>query len=262
MIPLRRRLAGLALLACAALAAAPSAAPGAPKVAVAAAANLVFALDALHAAFRAEAPDTVLTVTTGASGNLYAQIAHGAPFDVFLSADTEYPEQAVAAGLAPRASLRVFATGRLVLWTIRTDLDVADLAGVVRAPGVKRLALAQPRTAPYGRAAVAALEHLGLQAAAQPKLVLGESISQAAQFVETGSADAGFVALSLVRSPRLAGVGRWHEVPPAAYAGVSLAHAGVLTQRGARNPAAQAYLEFLSRPAAQKILRDFGYAPP
>lgn len=262
-------------------------ATAAERVSVAAAANLVHALEALHAEFKRAAPDVRLTSATGASGSLFAQIQNGAPFDVFLSADTDYPLRLVQAGHGERASLQTFATGRLVLWTSRADLEawggmglptregrptgqetratpaaIDDLAAVLRDARVKKIAIAQPRTAPYGRAAEAVLERIGVLQEARGKLVVGESISQTAQFVETGNADAGFVALSLVRSPRLAGKGRWIEVPAELYANVPLDHAAVLTKRGAANPAARRYLEFLRSEAAKKILRDFGYGVP
>lgn len=233
-----------------------------PRLTVAAAANLAHAAEALHAEFRRTAPDVALTVSLGASGSLFAQIVHGAPFDVFLSADTEYPQRLVADGHGDAASLRTFATGRLVFWTLRADLDLSDLAAAVRHPSVRRLALAQPRTAPYGRAAQAALEKLGVWSAAQPKLVLGESIAQTAQFVETRNADAGLIALSLVHAPRLTQRGHWRELPPELHAAVPLDHAVVLTRRGATNPAARRYLDFLASAPAKKILRDFGYAVP
>lgn len=235
----------------------PSARPA--SVSVAAAANLVFALEALHAEFKRAHPDVTLTTATGASGSLYAQIKNGAPFDVFLSADTEYPNQIVAAGLGDVATLQTFATGRLVAWTMRKGVDLSNLTAAVRDPAVKKIALAQPKTAPYGRAAQATLEKLGLWQDAQAKLVRGESISQTTQFVETGNADFGFIAMSVVTSPRLKGKGRWVEIPPEDYAEVPLDHAAVLTTRGAANPAAKSYLEFLGRDAAKKILREFGY---
>ncbi|MEY2879910.1 MAG: hypothetical protein RLZZ15_2290 [Verrucomicrobiota bacterium] len=232
------------------------------KLALAAAGNFTFALEALSAEFRKTAPSTVVTTAVGASGTLFAQIQNGAPFDVFLSADTDYPRRLVAGGFGDAASLRTFATGRLVLWTLRPDLNLEDLAAVVRDPGVKKIALTQPATAPYGRAAQAVLAQLGLSAVAQPKLVLGENVTQTAQFVATRNADVGFIALALVRAPTLANRGRWVDVPPALHASVSLDHAAVLTLRGATNPAARAFLEFLTGDAAQKILRDFGYAVP
>jgi molybdate transport system substrate-binding protein len=237
-------------------------AAGHSSVSIAAAANFVYALDALNSEFKRHHAAIRVTSTTGASGSLFAQITNGAPFDVFLSADTDYPEQLVAAGLGLRSTQRVFATGRIVAWTIHDDLDLQDLARMIRLPSVKKIALAQPRNAPYGRAAQSALEVLGLWHDAQPKLVFGESIAQAAQFVETGNADLGFVALSFVLSPRLAKQGQWQEIPPEWYEGTSLDHAALLTTRGAANPAARRYLEFLGSDAAKKILRDFGYGVP
>jgi molybdate transport system substrate-binding protein len=229
------------------------------KVSIAAAANLVYALDALNAEFKRSAPEISVSSTTGASGSLFAQIKNGAPFDVFLSADRDYPKQAVAAGLGDATTLRTFATGRLVLWTTQGEIDVTDVDTALRSARIKKIAIAQPKSAPYGRAAQATLEKLGAWERVQPKLVFGESISQTAQFVETGNADVGFVAMSLVLSPKLTNKGRWHEVSPELYANVSLDHAGVLTTRGTKNPAAKQYLEFLASDAARKILREFGY---
>jgi molybdate transport system substrate-binding protein len=232
------------------------------SLSVAAAANLAYVLEALNAEFKKTAPDVTLTTTTGASGSLFAQLKHGAPFDVFLSADTDYPRQVIAAKLGDAATLRTFATGRLAFWTMRSDLDLKDIAAAIRDARVKKIAIAQPKTAPYGRAAQAALEKLGAWGAAQRKLVVGESITQTAQFVETGNADAGFVALSLVSSPKLAHKGRWTEVPPELYSSVPLDHAVVLTTRGAKNPAAGRFLEFLASDAAKKILREHAYNVP
>jgi molybdate transport system substrate-binding protein len=228
-----------------------------PKVAIAAAANLVYVLDALNAAYARTAPGTAVTVATGASGSLFAQIGNGAPFDVFLSADTDYPRRLVEAHQADAGSLRTFAVGRMVLWTTNPRLELATVADAVRDPAVKKIAIANPQTAPYGRAAREALEKLGCWTQVQSKLVMGESISQTAQFVETGNADLGFVALSIVLSPQLKERGRWIEVPASLHA--PLDHAAVLTNRGAQNPEARRYLEFLRSEPAQKILREFGY---
>lgn len=236
------------------------AARAADKISVAAASNLVYALDALTAGFAQAAPEVAVTTATGASGSLVAQIKNGAPFDVFLSADLDYPRALVASGHADAASLTTFAIGRLVLWTTKPGLAVTDIAATVRQPAVRKLAIANVDTAPYGRAARQALEKLGAWGDARPKLVVGENITQTAQFVETGNADAGFVALSLVLSPQLRERGRWLEVPAALYA--PLAQGAVLTTRGAANPAARKYLAFLSSDAAKKILRDFGYGVP
>src|SRR5687768_9385719 len=147
----------------------PAVAGNSPSVSIAAAANLVYAMDALNAAFKRGEPGIAVNATSGASGNLFAQIKNGAPFDLFLSADTEYPEQIVAAKLGEASTLRVFARGRLAVWTLRSDIDVANLAGVVRSPSVRKIAIAQPRVAPYGRAAQAALRHAGVWHEAEPK---------------------------------------------------------------------------------------------
>ncbi|GAB1488098.1 molybdate ABC transporter substrate-binding protein [Opitutaceae bacterium] len=232
----------------------------ASTLSVAAASNLVYALDELNAAFRRSAPDVTLTSATGASGSLVAQIGNGAPFDVFLSADLDYPQALIKSGQAMHESLVTFAVGRLAIWTIKDGVNVSSLAAVTTDSAVRRIAIAQVETAPYGRAARQALDKEGLWTSIQPKLVTGENITQTAQFVETGNADAGFVALSLVLSPRLKDQGRWTEVPAHLYA--PLDQGAVITKRGAANPAAARYLEFLRGPEARKILERFGYGVP
>lgn len=227
---------------------------------VAAAANLVYALEALNAEFRSEEPGLTLTSATGASGGLVAQISHGAPFDVFLSADRSYSDALIKAGQADAKTLKVFALGRLVLWTKREGISLSDVGSLVRSPLVRKLAIANADTAPYGRAAEQALKALGAWDDAAPKLVVGENISQAAQFVETGNADAGFVALSIVVSPNLKAKGRWVEVAANLYD--PLEQCAVVTAHGASNPAAILYVAFLGGPAAQRILGEFGYGIP
>ncbi len=229
-------------------------------VSVAAASNFVYALDDLAAAFQRTASDVELSLVTGASGNLVAQIRHGARCDVFLSADREYPEALIASGHAERSSFTVFAIGRLVLWTTRTSLPFESVPDVVRDSTVRKLAIAHPDTAPYGRAALQVLEAFDLKRSATPKIVIGENITQTAQFVETGHADAGFVALSLVQSPRLKNRGRWLEIPPGLH--LPLEHAAVLTTRGATNSAARRFLAFLHSEPAREILQRHGYALP
>jgi molybdate transport system substrate-binding protein len=256
------RLAILAALAAAALQC-PARARGSDNpgtLSVAAAANLVYALDALDAEFAKAAPVVVVTSATGASGSLVAQIEHGAPYDVFLSADADFPRALAKAGQADAGSISAFAVGRLVLWTTEAGIDVSDISAAVRSPSVKRLAIANVATAPFGRAAKEALQRLGAWDDARPKLVIGENISQAAQFVGTGNADAGFVALSIVVSPKLRDKGRWTEVPAGLYG--PLDQCAVITAHGATNPAAARYIAFLHSAAAQAILREFGYGIP
>jgi len=229
-------------------------------VSIAGAANLSFALDALNAAFGQAHPEVALTSMTAASGDIVAQVEHGAPYDVFLSADLRFPQVLASAGQADPKSLVDFATGQLVLWTTRPDVALTDVAAVVGNPEVRKLAIANPATAPFGRAAAQALRKLGLSSEAAPKLVVGESIAQTTQFVATGNADAGFVALSVVLAPKLKGKGHYLEIPAGLYD--SLDQGAILTRHGSQNPAARLYLEFLQGPAARRILQNFGYRLP
>lgn len=234
--------------------------PAAESIAVAAAANLVYVIEPLNAEFAKVRSDVAVRVEIGASGNLVAQIKNGAPYDVFLSADTAFPQKLMQAGGAQSSSLVTFAMGKLVLWTTKPGLELSSIESAVRSKMVEKIAIANPGTAPYGRATEEALAKLGLSDVAKPKLVFGENITQTAQFVSTGNADAGFVALSLVLSPNLKEKGRWIEVPGALYS--PIAQAGVLTTRGATNAAARQYLEFLTSPAARKVFAQFGYGLP
>lgn len=229
-------------------------------VSVAAAANLVYALDALNAAFRAAEPAVDVTVATGTSGNLVAQITHGAPYDVFLSADLDYPQALIAAGEADGPSLTEFARGRLVLWAVDPTLPLDSITAGVTDPRVRSVAVTNVESAPYGRAAKQTLEKLALWPTLSRRLVYGENVSQTAQFVESGTADVGFVALSLVLSPRLQSRGRWIPVPEELHA--PLTQGAVLTRRGRSNPAAARYLAFLRSDAAREVLLRFGYAIP
>ncbi len=229
-------------------------------VSIAAASDLVFCLEDLHAEFAKTEPAVALTVVTGSSGNFFAQIKNGAPFDVFLSADLRYPRELGAAGAADPGTITLYAIGQLVLWTKRPDLDLADFAALVRSPLVQKFAIANPAHAPYGRAAQQVLEKLGVWADAQPKLVLGENIAQTAQFVQTGNADAGIVALSLVLAPALRATGRWVEISAALHE--PLEQAAVLTKRGAANPVAVRYLAFLRSPVARVTFERHGFRLP
>jgi molybdate transport system substrate-binding protein len=235
-------------------------AAAAPSVAVAAASDLVFCLEPLHAEFSRQEPGITLRVATGSSGNFFAQIQHGAPYDVFLSADLRYPRELIAAGAAAPASLTLYGIGRIVLWTRSPGPEPALTKAGVLDPRLRRFALAQPAHAPYGRAAQEALEHLGAWRDLQARIVLGENVAQVGQFLATGSADAGIVALSLVLAPRMQGIGRWVEIPAAWH--TPLEQAAVLTVRGADNPAATRYLQFLRSAPARAIFERFGFRLP
>lgn len=232
----------------------------AANVTIAAAANLVYILESLKTEFKAAHPDIILETVTGASGNLFAQTKGGAPFDVFLSADVEYPRKLIEAGLADSQTLTIFARGRLVFWSSHPLGKIPDLAATLRDPQMKKIALANPQTAPYGRAAQQVLERLGEWKPDSGRWVYGENISQTAQFIESGNADGGFIALSLVLSPRLKGKAAYIEIPESWHE--PLHHAGVITEHGKDNAEARLFLSFLREPAARRVFVSFGYAVP
>jgi molybdate transport system substrate-binding protein len=229
----------------------------AEPLSVAAASDLVFCLEELNAVFREAHPGVALKSSTGASGSLFAQIQNGAPFDVFLSADIRYPRELIKAGLAEEKSLQIYAIGHLVVWTNTAGVDVSGGLKALTAPSVQKIAIANPEHAPYGRAAKAALEEAALWDKVKDRLVFGENIAQTAQFIETGNADAGIVALSLVMSPRLAKTGRWTPVP--AEMSPRLEQAAVLTKRGRSNPTAARYLAFLASEEARAVFDRYGF---
>ncbi|MFZ9682839.1 MAG: molybdate ABC transporter substrate-binding protein [Cephaloticoccus sp.] len=229
---------------------------GAEPLRVAAAANLSTVMPELVAAFSAEAPDVRVETSFGASGSLVAQIRHGAPYAVFLSADLDYPRALVAAGEAEARSLITFARGRLAFWA-PAPAD-GDLTAQLRAS--RKIAIANPAIAPYGRAAEQTLTKLGMLPEMRSRLVIGENIGQTAQFVDSGNADAGFVALSVLLTGNRATRGRhwvieesWHE---------PLAQGAVITRRGLGQPAAAQFLAFLASDAARKVFARHGYAVP
>lgn len=221
---------------------------------VAVAANFTEPAKAISAAFTA-ATGRRVALSFGSSGQFYAQMTHGAPYEVFLSADAERPQKAEQAGLTVPGSRFTYAVGRLVLYSKTPGL--VDAKGAVLARGrFQKLAIADPQAAPYGLAAVQTMQKLGVWTAVQPKLVQGASITQAYQFVATGAAELGFVALSeVVDAP---GGSRW-IVPETLHA--PIAQQAVLLKTGQNDPTARAFLDFLKSPPARAIIRRFGYAP-
>jgi len=230
----------------------------ADEVSVAAAADLTYCLPAINAAFEKANPGVKVKTTFGSSGNFFAQIKSGAPFDVFLSADIQYPLALEKAGMAGDA--QVYAKGRLALWTMNAGLDVSKGLAMLSGTEVKRVAIANPDHAPYGGAAKAALTHEGLWDAVSPKLVYGENIAQTAQFAQTGNADAGLVALSLVMAPSMAGKGHYFEIPADEYPAID--QAAVVTRAGSGKGLAEAYVAYLKSSEARKILEQFGFQLP
>lgn len=245
---------GAALIALAAALAAPA---SAAEARIAAAANFIEPAREL-AQRAARASGHTMTLSAGSTGKFYAQIRSGAPFDVLLSADDTTPARLEAERLAVPGTRRTYAVGRLVLWSATNGL-VDDKGQVLREGGFARLAIANPRLAPYGAAAKAAMEKLGVWQALEGKVVQGENIAQTFQFVASGNAELGFVALSqLARRTQDAG-SRW-LVPASLHA--PLRQEAVLLAHGERNPAAREFLRYLESPAARQLIRSYGYELP
>ena len=224
----------------------------AAEVKVAAAANFTEPAKEIAARFKARTGHDA-SLSFGASGQFYTQIANGAPFEVFLSADRERPEKAEAEGLGVAGSRFTYAVGRLVLFS-KTPGLVDGKGAVLKSGRFQKLAIADPKTAPYGVAAVETLKKLGLYDALSPKLVQGTSITQAYQFIDTGAAELGFVALSQVVA--LKGGSRW-VVPAADHTPID--QQAVLLKTGAANPAATAFMAFLKGAEAKAIIKTYGY---
>jgi molybdate transport system substrate-binding protein len=225
------------------------------KVAIAAAADLNFALEEVSREFRAAHPHVDLAIAYGSSGNFYAQIRNQAPFDVFLSADVEYPRKLVEDGIGVRGSLFVYAVGRIVVWVPASS--PLDPATALQAASVRHVAIANPRHAPYGRAAETALRSLGLYDGVAGKLVLGENIAQTLEFIQSGAADVGVVALSLALAPPVRGQGRYWEVPAEAYPKIE--QGGLILKD---STPAREFRAFLMAAGARRILSRYGFSLP
>lgn len=223
----------------------------AAEVNAAVAANFTQPAEALGKAFTEKTGDTV-TFSFGATGGLYTQISQGAPFEVFLAADDERPALAVTEGLGVAGTVFTYAVGKLALYS--PMLDLSDGAAVLAAGDFQHLAIAALATAPYGAAAVEVIDRLRLTASLAPRLVTGENISQTLQFVESGNAELGFVALSQVAGKPASQV--W-LVPAEHYAPIR--QDAVLLKAGEDNPAARAFLDFLRSDEARAIIEAYGY---
>jgi len=232
------------------------------KLTVAAAADLQFALPDILRQFHAVYPRAEVSAVYGSSGNFYSQIPNGAPFDLFLSADIQYPRQLAQQGLAIPDSLFTYAVGRIAVWApAASALDVERLRmHALESDSVKHVAIANPLHAPYGRAAEAALKSLGVYDRVAPKLVLGENIAQTLEFVQSGAAEAGIVALSLVLAPAVQGQGRYWEIPLDAYPRIEQGGAILAHARGSQ--AAARLRAFLLDAPGRRILKQYGFYLP
>jgi len=230
------------------------------KLRIAAAADLQFAMADLSGQYEKQT-GTATDITYGSSGNFFAQIQNGAPFDLFFSADTDYPEKLDAAGLTEPGSLNKYAVGRIVIWVpTESKIDVARQKwdSLLQA-GVQKIAVANPQHAPYGRAAVEALKRAGIYDQVQSRLVYGENISQAAQFVQSGNAQVGIIALSLALSPAMKDGKRW-GIPAEDYSAIE--QGAVILKNSQNKDAARKFLEFVKSGSGRAILARFGFAIP
>ncbi len=230
------------------------------EIRIAAAADLKFAMDELSEQFEKRV-GTKVNVTYGSSGNFFSQIQNGAPFDLFFSADVEYPKKLEAAGLAEPGTLYEYAIGRLVIWTpadAKADVTKEGWKSLLDS-SIEKIAIANPEHTPYGRAAVAALQASGIYERVKHKLVYGENISQAAQFVQSGSAQAGIVAMSLAASPAMRAGKKW-DIPAQMHPTLEQ---GAIVLKDAKNmAAARAFLEFVKSASSRAILTKYGFAIP
>lgn len=225
------------------------------EVQVAVAANFAAPMEKLAEQFQKDTGHKAI-LASGATGKFYAQIRHGAPFEVLLSADDDTPARLEAEGHAVANSCFTYAVGRLVLWSAKSGYVDAGGA-VLRTGNFKHLAIANPKTAPYGAAAVAVIAKLSLTARLQPRLVQGENIAQAWQFASTGNAELGFVARSQVWRDGAFTTGSGWIVPASMHAPIR--QDAALLNRGAKNPAATALLQYLRTDKAKAIIRSYGY---
>jgi molybdate transport system substrate-binding protein len=252
-------MAVIAVMAAVAAPGSPPAQPG-PALSVAAASDLQTVLPALTADFERKT-GIKPTVTFGSSGNFFAQIQNGAPFDVFFSADADYPRRLADAGRVVRASIYDYATGRLVLWTRQdSGIDVTKGLKALRETRVRRIAIANPTVAPYGRAAVAALRSDNSYTAIEGKLVFADNVAQAAQLAESGNADVALIGHGLALDARLRHSGRFADVPSRMYPPIVQSMAIVASSP--REQSARSLLQYMKGVDARRTLESFGFDVP
>jgi len=232
----------------------------AQEITVAAAADLQFAMQEVGTRFQQESGKTVKLIY-GSSGNFAQQLQNGAPFDMFFSANLDYPRQLEAAGLTEPGTFRQYAIGKIVLWAPNdSKLDLSSGLKALLDPSIKKIAIANPQHAPYGKAAVAAMQKESIYDQVKDKFVLGENISQTASFVASGSADVGIIALSLALSPNMKDKGRYAEVPAGDYPAIE--QACVIMRSSKNKDIAQQFLKFIQSPPIRALFTKYGFAIP
>lgn len=230
----------------------------AEKITVAAAADLKFAMDEIVTIFKKANPSEDVQVVYGSSGNFHTQIQQGAPYDVFFSADIAFPRELVKSGFAA-TDATPYAVGRIVLWSTSMDATKMTLASLTD-PKITRIAIANPKHAPYGKRAEEALRASGLWDKVEPKLVYGENIAHTAQYVQTGNAQVGIIALSLAVNPELASKGGHALIPDTLHA--PLEQGFVITKRAAGNPLAKRFTDYMGSKPARAVMTKYGFVLP
>jgi molybdate transport system substrate-binding protein len=230
------------------------------QVTITAASDLQYAMKDIITAFELKNPGNNIAAVYGSSGKAVSQIENGAPYDMFFSADISYPEKLKKSGMAI-SEPKPYAIGRITVWvTKRSGLDVSKGIALLSDPKIKTIAIANPEHAPYGRIAKEVLEHEKVYEKLRSKLVLGENIQQTAQFVQTGAADAGIIAYSLVLAPALAKEGNYYLIPTTAHQPIVQGY--VLLKQAAGNAAAAKFEQFIASPAARAIFKKYGFILP
>lgn len=233
-------------------------AKAADKITIAAAADLKFAMDEIVAGFRKNQPGREIEVVYGSSGKFHTQIQQGAPYDLFFSADIGFPRELVRQGQAA-SDVRPYAVGRIVLWSAQLDATKMTLASLID-PRITKIAIANPKHAPYGKRAEEALRGAGLWDKLQTKLVFGENISQTAQYVQTGSAQVGIIALALAINPELAKKGGHYLIPDNLHN--PLEQGFIITRLGADKPLARKFADYMGSKQARGIMTKYGFVLP
>ena len=230
----------------------------AEKITVAAAADLKFAMDEIITSFKKSSSGHELEVVYGSSGKFHTQIQQGAPYDLFFSADIKYPHELAKKGMAA-SEVKPYAVGRIVLWSNSMDASKMTLASLTD-PKISRIAIANPKHAPYGKRAEEALKSLKLWDTLQPKLVYGENIAHTAQFVQTSNAQVGIIALSLALNPELSKKGGYYLIPDKLHNPLEQGY--IITKRGADKPLARQFADYMGSKPARSIMSKYGFVLP
>jgi len=240
------------------LALAASGAAQAGKITIAAAADLKFAMGEIVTAFKLANPGETVDVIYGSSGKFHTQIQQDAPYDLFFSADIKFPQELAKAGLAA-SEVKPYAFGRIVLWSTTQDASKMTLASLTD-PKIARITIANPKHAPYGKRAEEALRSAGLWDKVEAKLVYGENIAHTAQFVQSGNAQAGIIALSLALNPELASKGGYWLIPDTLHEPLEQGY--IITKRAAANPLAKRFADYMAGKAARAVMVKYGFVLP